>query len=238
LGVPLWIRPAEYVNAVAGGSLFAAPPAGGAGGRPFGCKGVVGGEISSEGRPAVELEEVVGAIDVEVAGDDDDLWRVRSESGEELRAGVADDGDIVRAEQKKVGEDAGGGFEAHAVEDVAAAGDGVDALDVVGEGWAAEGVEVLLERGDEFGIPPLIAMDEDGGLRGEEEGGEGEGEGGEDLATREPTRDDGAVTNGAPGSGDGLPPERSLDGAPDSTAGSKARVKSMAIRGRRKASSG
>ena len=43
------------------------------------------------------------------------------------------------AEEEEVGEDAGGGFEAHAVEDGAAAGDGVDALDVAGERGAAEG---------------------------------------------------------------------------------------------------
>ena len=76
-------------------------------------------------------------------------WAAR---GEELGAGVAEDGDLVGgllvgdgAEEEEVGEDAGGGLEAHAVEDVAAAGDGVDALDAAGEGWAAEGVEVLLD---------------------------------------------------------------------------------------------
>ena len=110
------------------------------------------------------------------------------EGGGELGAGLADDGDLVGgllvgdgAEEEEVGEDAGGGFEAHAVEDVAAAGDGVDALDVAGEGRAAEGGEVLLEGGDEVGLPPAVAVDEDGGLGGEEEGAEGEGEAGEGV---------------------------------------------------------
>ncbi len=40
---------------------------------------------------------------------------------------------------------------------------------MTGERWAAEGVQVLCERGDEIGLPPAVAMDEDGRLRGEEE---------------------------------------------------------------------
>src|ERR1035441_804037 len=121
-----------------------------------------------------------------MAGDDDDLRWVRGEGGGELLAGLADDGNgfgrlLVgdSAEEEEVGEDAGGGFEAHAVEDVAAAGDGVYALDAVGEGWAAKGGEVLLEGGDEVGLAVAIAMDEDGGLGGEEEASEGEGEDGD-----------------------------------------------------------
>ena len=187
---------AEDVDAVAGGGFFAGPPAGSAGGRPLGLESVVAGEELGEGRPAGELLEIVGAVDVEVAGDDDDLGWMGEHGGEELGASVAEDGDLVGrlpvgdgAEEEEVGEDAGGGLEAHAVEDVAAAGDGVDALDAAGERWAAEGVEVLLESGDEFGVPPLVAVDEDGGLRREEKAAEGEGEGRESLCgARTPPR--------------------------------------------------
>src|ERR1035441_6254532 len=102
--------------------------------------------------PLDRAKIVADAVDVEVAGDDDDLGRMGEYGGEELGACVAKNGDLVGrllvgngAEEEEVGEDAGGGLETHAVEDVAAAGDGVDALDAAGEGWAAEGVEVLLE---------------------------------------------------------------------------------------------
>ena len=86
------------------------------------------------------------------------------------------DGNVVRSEDGKSDQHAVGGFQPHAVEDVAAAGDGVDALNVAGEPLAAEGVEVLLERGDEVGLPPAIAVNEHGGLRREEEPAKGQGE--------------------------------------------------------------
>ena len=68
---------AQNVNTVAGGKLFTRPPAVGAGRRPVGGERVMSREKGFEGRPAVELEVVVGPIDVQVAGDDDDLGRVR-----------------------------------------------------------------------------------------------------------------------------------------------------------------
>ncbi len=111
------------------------------------------GEELLEGRPAGELAEVVGAV----------MWRwlvtTMTAGGWVRRAaencarvsrmmGMASGGSGVGgvAEEEEVGEDAGGGFEAHAVEDVVAAGDGVDALDAAGEGGAAEGLQVVLER--------------------------------------------------------------------------------------------
>ena len=175
---------AENVNAIAGGGFFAGPPAGSAGGRPFGAQGVTGGEELDEGGPAGKFFEVVGAVDVEVRSDDDDLGRVGAKVRKESGTGLVeeDDGSNVLAglaEEQEVGEDTGGGFQAHAIEDVAAAGDGVDALDAAGEGRAAEGVQVLLEGGDEVRLPPAVAVDEDGGLGGEEEAAEGERDEGE-----------------------------------------------------------
>ena len=81
-------------------------------------------------------------------------------------------------------------------------------------------VEVLLERGDEVGLPPAVAVDEDGGLRGEEEAAEGEGEDGEDGGEIGWTHAD------------------DVDGHGWGTRISGARVKSRAMRGSRKASSG
>ena len=183
---------AENVNAVAGGGFFAGPPAGSAGGRPFGAQGVAGGEELDEGGPAGEFFEVVGAVDVEVAEVTTMTWGGLARRSARKVARVSRRKMMVPAllaglaEEEEVGEDAGGGFQVHAIEDVAAAGDGVDALDAAGESGAAEGVEVLLEGGDEVRLPPAVAVDEDGGLRGEEEAAEGErkGESGPTLTMR------------------------------------------------------